>query len=72
MILFRRIQEYSAVSTSEAAYVIGGIYTMDIIAEFKNGNWRQFGTLSKGRACQGSIKIGNEYMVIGGYSSDNR
>ena len=70
--LFRRIQEYSAVSTSEAAYVIGGIYTMDIIAEFKNGNWRQFGTLSDGRCLQGSIKIGDEFMVIGGWNSDKR
>ena len=72
MILFRTIREYSAVSTSEAAYVIGGYFTRDIIAEFKNGNWRQFGTLSKGRSYHGSIKMGDEFMVIGGYSSDSR
>ena len=72
MILFRKIQEYSAVSTSEAAYVIGGYHTEDIIAEFKNGNWRQFGTLSKGRCVHGSIKMDDEFMVIGGYSIDSR
>ena len=71
-ILFRRIQEYSTASTSEAAYIIGGPFTSDIIAEFKNGNWRQFGTLSKGRSVHGSIQMGNEYMVIGGSSSDKR
>ena len=64
--------EYSSVSTSEAAYIIGGPYSNGIIAEFKNDSWRQFGTLSKGRYVHGSIKMGNEFMVIGGYSSDNR
>ena len=72
MILFRTIQEYSTVSTSEAAYIIGGPFTMEIIAEFKNDNWRQFGTLSNGRSKHGSIKMGDEFMVIGGVSSDNR
>ena len=71
-ILFSRIQEYSAVSTSEAAYIIGGSNTRDIIAEFKAGNWRQYGTLSKGRKCHESIQMGDEYMVIGGYSTDGR
>ena len=68
-ILFRRIQEYSSVSTSEAAYIIGGPFSMKIIAEFKNGNWRQFGRLSKGRYAHGSIKMDDEFMVIGGLSS---
>ena len=71
-ILFRRIYEYSSVSTTEAAYIIGGSSTKEIIAEFKSDSWRQFGTLSKGRYYHGSIKMGNEFMVIGGYSSDGR
>ena len=64
------MMEYSTVSSSEAAYFIGGSQTRELIAEFKNGNWRQFGTLSIGRQAHGSIKIGNEFMVIGGFSSD--
>ena len=72
LILFRRMEEYSSVSTSEAAYIIGGYYTAEIIAEFKNDSWRQFGTLSKGRHVHGSIKLDDEFMVIGGYSSDGR
>ena len=72
MILFRRIQDYSAVSTSEAAYIIGGSSTPEIIAEFKNSNWRQVGTLSKGRRLHGSIKMDDEFMVIGGWSVDRR
>ena len=65
--------QYSSVSTSEAAaYIIGGAKTTEIISEFKDGNWSQFGTLSKGRYVHGSIKMGNEFMVIGGYSSDRR
>ena len=53
-------------------YVIGGAYTEDIIAEFKDGSWRQMGTLAKGRRYHGSIKLGNDIMVIGGYSFDGR
>jgi len=66
------MQEYSSVSTSEAAYIIGGSFPGKIIAEFKNGNWRQFGTLSKGRYVHESIKMGDQFMVIGGFSSDFR
>ena len=63
---------YSTASTSEAAYIIGGRYTMNIIAEFKDGSWRQMGTLKKGRYFHGSIKLGNDVMIIGGAASDER
>ena len=45
---------------------------MDIIAEFKNGSWRQMGTLAKGRGWHGTITLENELMVIGGSSADDR
>ena len=64
--------EYSTVSTSTAAYFIGGYPRRTLIAEFKNGNWNQFGTLSKGRSTHGSIQIGNAFMVIGGDSYDKK
>ena len=70
MIIFSSIQEYSTASTSEAAYIIGGHYTKDIIAEFKDNSWRQIGTLAKGRAAHGSITLNGETMVIGGWTSD--
>ena len=63
--ILRRIRNYFTSSTSDAAYIIGGIYTRDIIAEFKNDAWRQLGTLEKGH---GSIILNDETMVIGGYS----
>ena len=71
-IVFRSIYAYSIASTSESAYIIGGGYTQEIIAEYKNDNWRQFGTLVKGRYWHGSIALGNEFMVIGGFSIDGR
>ena len=58
-------------SASEAAYIIGGYQTREIIAEFKNDSWRQFGTLTKGRDYHGSIAIGDAFMVIGGNSVDS-
>ena len=72
MIILSEIRGYSTASTSEAAYIIGGSNTRDIIAQFKNDVWSQFGTLSKGRFGHGSISLGNEFMVIGGWSSDGR
>ena len=68
MIIFRYIAGYSTASTSEAAYIIGGIQTDEIIAEFKNNSWRQMGTLAKRRHLHGSITLNDETMVIGGYS----
>ena len=72
MIILSQIYAYSTASTSEAAYIISGLYTRKIIAQFKNGAWGQFGTLAKGRAWHGSISLGNDFIVIGGYSSDER
>ena len=72
MIILSEIWAYSTASTSEAAYIIGGWYTRSLIAQFKNDAWSQFGTLAKGRAYHGSISLGNEFMVIGGYSDDDR
>ena len=68
MNIFRRIAYYSTASTSEAAYIIGGDYTEDIIAEFRGNSWRQMGTLAKGRWSHGSITLNVETMVIGGYA----
>ena len=69
MIFFRRVAYYSTASTSDAAYIIGGINTGDIIAEFRKDSWRQMGTLAKGRDSHGSITLNGETMVIGGFSS---
>ena len=72
MIIFSSIRGYATASTSEAAYIIGGSFTKNIIAEFKNDSWRRMGTLAKGRWGHGAIQLGDEVMVIGGLSSDNR
>ena len=68
LIIFSSIWAYSTASTSEAAYIIGGRYTGDIIAEFKNDSWRQIGTLARGYYAHGSIILENEVMIIGGNS----
>ena len=72
MVYLRYMYFYSTASTSNAAYFIGGQYTKEVIAEFKNDSWRQLGTLTKGRHFHGSISLDGETMVIGGYSSDGR
>ena len=59
------IRGYSTASTHDAAYIIGGI-DVDIIAEFRNDEWRKLGSLNKDRYSHGSITVGQETMIIGG------
>ena len=63
---FREISYYSTTQTVDAVYIIGGWYTEDIVAEFKNDQWRRLANLNQGRAAHGSITIGGETMIIGG------
>ena len=75
MFIFSFLYYYSTVSTSEAAYIIGGYYwvqdTSEVIVEFKDNNWRQIGKLATGRSGHGSIILNGETMVIGGDPTKN-
>ena len=71
-LFFRRIHSYSAASTSQAAYIIGGAETSKVIAEFRNDSWRLMNNLYRGREAHGSIALGNKIMVIGGYGDNNK
>ena len=67
----RRVYYYSTAATDEAAYIIGGYQGSDYsstIAEFKNDQWRRLGDLTQGRSYHGSISIGRQTMVVGGYT----
>ena len=68
---FRGISRYSTTQTLDAVYIIGGAYTKDIVAEFKNDQWRRLADLNQGRYSHGSITIGGETMIIGGYFNNN-
>ena len=69
--IFRYIYGYSTASTDDAAYIIGGADIYNTIAEYRNNQWRNLGSLTKGRFYHGSITIGQETMIIGGYTSDS-
>ena len=66
--LFSRISSYSTVNSPDAAYIIGGSYTLNVVAEFRNDQWTQLDDLHKGRHSHGSITIGAQTMIVGGYS----
>ena len=70
---FRKIVYYSAASTNDAAFVIGGyIWTgrspgyTDVIAQFKDNAWSRYGNLQKPRANHVSITSGDMTVIIGG------
>ena len=61
---------YSTASTIDAAYIIGGLYTENRVVEFKDNQWRQIGNLVKGRSHQGSLSIGDQTIIIGGFDCE--
>ena len=68
---FRQIYYYSTTQTLDAVYVIGGYIAKNSVAEFKDDQWRRLANLNVGRHAHGSITLGGQTMIIGGYA-DNR
>ena len=78
LILFFRIGYYATTSTDESVYIIGGFtfdsstgYQTPIIAEYKNDQWYNVGSLKQSRNGHGAITSGSFTMVIGGSSPDS-
>ena len=74
MPIFSKISHYSVASTTEAAFVIGGVtgsYS-DVIAQFKDNVWSLYGNLQERRSNHASITSGDIIMVIGGNTIDGR
>ena len=66
---FSKIYQYSTAQSPDSAYIIGGSSTQYIIAKYKNGEWSRLPDLKKQRFLHGSVTVGIETVVIGGYSS---
>ena len=69
--LFSAIYYYSTANTPDATYIIGGWYTPNLVAEFRDDQWTQLNDLNKGRSCHGSITIGARTMIVGGWTSSD-
>ena len=63
---FSSISQYSTVHTTDAVFIIGGFETQDIIAEFKDDQWRRMSDLRKERWLHGSITLEGQTMIVGG------
>ena len=65
--MFSRISHYSTANSPDAAYIIGGgQYNQNLVAEFREDQWRQLDNLKNGRIGHGSITIGAKTMIVGG------
>ena len=64
---------YATTSTEESVYIIGGTTASSqpspVIAEYKNAEWFNIGSLQQSRYSHGAITSGSWTMVIGGSSS---
>ena len=67
-----KIHWYSVASTNEAAFVIGGAISRNIIAQFKDNEWSLYGNLQRPRNNHASITSGDMTIVIGGWTNDGR
>ena len=65
--LLSRISSYSTASSPDAAYIIGGYHTPNLVAELRDDKWTQLNDLNKGRRNHGSITVGARTMIVGGY-----
>ena len=64
-----RISHFATASTNTATYIIGGFdgsKPVSTIAEYKNNQWRDSGTLNEPKSSPSAIFNDGEYMVVGG------
>ena len=71
-ILFSSISYYSTANTPDAAYIIGGWHTGNLVAEFRNDKWAQLDYLNKERRAHASITVGTQMMIVGGSAYGGR
>ena len=66
------IYHYSTTHTPDAVFIIGGHVTGNIVAEFRDNQWKQVATLRQGRSRHSSISLGVQTIIIGGeHSADS-
>ena len=64
--MFRGIYHYSTTHTPDAVFIIGGHWTGNIVAEFKENQWRRLADLKQPRSRHGSIMLGDQTIIFGG------
>ena len=71
--ILSRIRFYSTIHTTDAVYTFGGdpVEVSNMVAEYKNDQWRRLPDLKNGRWFHASIKMGQEVMIFGGQFKEN-
>ena len=64
----RWIFDYTTAHTSDAVYVIGGVFFSKIVAQFKDLKWSRLADLHQGRSRHNSITVKGQTMILGGDS----
>ena len=69
---FSELNRFTTAHTSNAVYIIGGEVDgshSETIYQFTDGKWSEHKTFNQVRSNHGTIKIGDEVMIIGGRGS---
>ena len=74
--LIFRISSYATASTDDSVFIIGGFtnYRLgsrtNVIAEYKDGKWKNAGKLAQARSYHGAITFESTTMVLGGWRQE--
>ena len=60
------IYHYSTTNTPDAVFIIGGAVTGQIVAEFRDYQWKHIADLRQPRSRHSSIALGSQTIIIGG------
>ena len=66
------IYYWSTTQTFDVAYIIGGRYTPNVVAMYKDDEWHRRDNLYQGRMGSGAITVGAQTMIIGGDSFNSQ
>ena len=71
--ILSRIRFYSTIHTTDAVYTFGGdpVEVSNMVAEYKNDQWRRLPDLKNGRWFHASIKMGQAILIFGGQLNSN-
>lgn len=68
-----RLYAYSVISTQRSVVYFGGYHNdegpTDVVAEYKNLNWKRLGSLAGGRYSHRTIQMGTKIYIFGGFDT---
>ena len=66
-----RPSHYSTASIGERLYIFGGYLDEERISEYNDDQWRNYGSLLKGRFSHSSITVNSKTIILGAFTDSD-